>query len=123
MWHIPGFLGFFFVTSVALAQESATTTCILNGPPYQLSSDTVSWTMTLASGQSCVRGLRTLYVTLDGITLVEPPKSGHVQLEGPAFRYKSTADFRGEDSFAIMVSGNLNKLKGSSTIRIIVSVR
>jgi|HubBroStandDraft_6_1064221.scaffolds.fasta_scaffold2347583_1 hypothetical protein len=97
--------------------------CFLGGPPYQLSSDTVEWSMTIASGQSCIRGLRTPFVVLDEIKLVSAPQWGQVTLEGPAFVYKGNSNFQGEDSFSVLVSGKVNRLVGSSTIRVRVSVR
>jgi hypothetical protein len=112
----------FLAIRTAFAQDPSTS-CLLYGPTYQLASDTVEWSMTIASGQSCVRGLRTAFVVLDNIKLVSPPQSGQVRLEGPAFVYKGDSNFRGEDSFSISVSGKLNRLAGSSTIRINVSVR
>jgi hypothetical protein len=99
------------------------TSCALTGPTYQLASDIVVWSMTVGSGQSCIRGIRSAYVTLDDIKLVTPPQSGQVVLEGPGFVYKGSSDFRGEDSFAISVSGTLNRIPGNSTIRVEVYVR
>jgi hypothetical protein len=116
------FLVIFLAVRSAFAQDPSTS-CLLYGPSYQLASDTVEWSMTIASGQSCVRGLRTAFVVLDDIKLVSPPQSGQVILEGPAFVYKGDSNFRGADSFSVLVSGKLNRLAGSSTIRISVSVR
>ena len=97
--------------------------CFVYGPPYQLQSDTVVWSMTIGSGQSCTRGLRSVHTTLENIALVVLPRSGQVKLEGPGFMYKGDLDFRGEDSFSFLVSGKLNRIGGSSTIRVVVSVR
>ena len=113
------FLAMFVATTPGFAQDLATT-CALSGPPYQLASDTVTWYMSVASGH--IRGLRTQWVTLDTTKMITPPQIGQVKLEGPGFLYKNNGD-RGEDSFAILVSGKLNKINGSSTIRIVVSVR
>jgi hypothetical protein len=116
------FLAMFVATTSGFAQDPATS-CMIQGPPYQLASDTVVWSMTVGSGQSCIRGLRGTYNTLDSTRLIVPPEFGQVKLEGPGFQYRINSDFRGEDSFAILVSGKLNKINGSSTIRIVVSVR
>ena len=115
-------LAMFVAMSSGLAQDSGTT-CLIYGPPYQLASDTAVWTMSIGSGQSCIRGLRSSFVTLDSTKLVVPPRSGQVKLEGLGFVYRSNPDFRGEDSFTISVSGKLNKINGSSMIRVVVSVR
>jgi hypothetical protein len=45
-----------------------------------------------------------------------------VKLLGPGFSYTAKSDFEGQDSFTIQISGMLNGIRGSSDIRIIVSV-
>jgi hypothetical protein len=75
-----------------------------------------------SSGQSCTRGLRHARVTIDTTKLISPPQSGQVKLLGPGFSYTANSDFVGQDSFTIQVSGMLNGIRGSSDIRIIVSV-
>jgi hypothetical protein len=92
------------------------------GPHYQLKSDTVEWTMQISSGQSCIRGLRHGGVTIETAKLISPPQSGQVKFLGPGFSYTAKSDFQGQDSFTIQVSGMLNGIRGSSDIRIIVSV-
>src|SRR5262249_46444562 len=97
--------------------------CVLTvGSLYQLKSDAVDWTMQTSSGQSCIRGLRHKRVTIDTAKLISPPQSGQVKLLGPGFSYTAKSDFEGQDSFTIQVSGVLNRIRGSSDIRIIVSV-
>jgi hypothetical protein len=97
--------------------------CILTREPlYQLRSDTVDWTMQVSSGQTCVRGLRHGRLTIDNAKLISPPKSGEVKLLGPGFSYTAKSDFQGDDAFTIQVSGMADRVRGSSDIRIIVSV-
>jgi hypothetical protein len=78
--------------------------------------------MQIGSGQSCIRGLRDRGVTIETAKLISLPQSGQVKLLGPGFSYTAKSDFQGEDSFAIQVSGMLNRIPGTSDIRIIVSV-
>jgi hypothetical protein len=111
-----------FAIGSGFAQDFANS-CSIYGRSYQLESDTVVWSMTIGSGQSCTRGVRTNQATLDSIKLIAPPQSGQVKLEGPGFVYKANSDFRGDDSFAILVSGKRNRISGTSTIRFAVSVR
>ena len=92
------------------------------GSQYLLKSDTVDWTMQTRGGQSCIRGLRHNRVTIDTAKLVSPPQSGQVKLLGPGFSYTAKSDFQGQDSFTIQVSGMLDGIRGSSDIKIIVSV-
>src|SRR5215467_13021531 len=97
--------------------------CVLTmGSQYRLRSDTVDWTMQTSSGQSCIRGLRHNRVTIDTVKLISPPQSGQVKLLGSGFLYTAKPDFEGQDPFTIQVSGMLNGIRGSSDIRIIVSV-
>src|SRR5215831_15387666 len=97
--------------------------CVLTvGSLYQLKSDTVDWTMQTSSGQSCIRGLRHKRVTIDSAKLISPPQSGQVKLLGSGFSYTAKSGFQGQDSFTVQVSGMLNGIRGSSDIRIIVSV-
>jgi hypothetical protein len=106
----------------AFAQDGVRT-CLVFGPPYQLASDTVEWRMVVGRGQGCVRGVRTAFITIDSVSLTAPPQAGHVKLEGPGFLYQADSEFRGEDSFTMVVSGKLSNIPGSSTIRVVISVR
>src|SRR5215813_7316081 len=97
--------------------------CVLTvGSLYQLKSDAVDWAVQTSSGQSCIRGLRHKRVTIDTAKLISPPQSGQVKLLGSGFLYTAKPDFEGQDPFTIQVSGMLNGIRGSSDIRIIVSV-
>jgi hypothetical protein len=63
-------------------------TCVIQGPRYALASDTVDWSIQVASGQSCVRGLRLGDVLVETLSLTTPPKSR------PALFGSRTADYR-----------------------------
>src|SRR5947199_9580933 len=104
------------------AQELATA-CVMYGPTYHLSSDVVDWSMTLASGQSCLRGLRANLTTLDEIKIVTAPLNGQLTVEGPAFIYRGDPSFTGVDRFSFLVTGKINRVRGSSTINVVVSVK
>jgi hypothetical protein len=116
------FLILYVSISSGFTQESVRT-CLLYGPSYQLASDTVEWSMSVGSGQGCIRGIRGAYNTIDSISLTVPPHAGQVKLEGPGFLYRANGDFKGQDSFAIVVSGKLNNVNGSSTIVVRILVR
>ena len=85
---------------------------------YLLTSDTVHWSIQLASGQSCVRGVHFGNVLLERISLINPPKFGKLDLVGPGFRYTANPGFHGEDTFSVEVLGTVNKITGSSTIHV-----
>ena len=76
---------------------AAAQACVIQTPRYSLKADTVDWTIKIASGKSCVRGVRFGNVQLESVKLVSPPKSGHVTVEGPGFRYTSKAKYNGSD--------------------------
>src|SRR5262249_40272830 len=96
--------------------------CVVHGGRYSLNADTVDWSMKIASGSSCVRGVKLNTVTVADVTLVSPPKSGQVELQGLGFKYTANADFSGQDSFSLAVSGVNNEISGRSTINVSVSV-
>jgi hypothetical protein len=98
-------------------------TCVTQAPRYALTSDSVNWSIQVATGQSCVRGLRWGNVVLERVVLTNPPKSGNVQLLGPGFRYTANSGFHGDDSFSVEVIGFAGKVRGTSTIRVTVSVK
>jgi hypothetical protein len=108
-----------FSVDVQVASANA---CVVNSPRYLLTSDSVDWSMKIESGQICVRGLRFGTVVIETVKLISPPQSGSVRLLGPGFSYTAKPNFHGEDSFAVVVSGIANKIRGTSTIRVAVSV-
>jgi len=103
--------------------KASAQTCVTRVPRYALLSDTVHWSISVRSGQSCVIGLRWGNVVIEKVALTTPPKSGNVQLVGPGFRYTANSGFHGEDSFIVDVSGLAAKVRGTSTIRVAVSVK
>ena len=116
---------FFFVLIAFLSLSTPAAyavECVVNGPRYSLISDVVNWSIKVGSGQSCIRGLRFNNVAIESLKLVSPPQTGQVTLRGPSFIYSAKSEYEGEDSFTIAVSGTINKSRGSSTIRIAVSV-
>jgi hypothetical protein len=96
--------------------------CVLNGPRYQLASDTVRWSLELSEGESCLRGVRFNNVVVDKLIIVSAPQTGHITLHGTGFSYNVAKNFWGRDFFSLMVSGAINKVPGSSTIEVEVSV-
>jgi Bacterial Ig domain len=55
-------------------------------------------------------------------SLISPPRSGQVVLQGWGFTYTPKDGFRGEDSFDVEVSRKIRKIRGTSTIHVSVSV-
>jgi len=97
--------------------------CIVNGPLPRLDSQSVEWTFEIASGQSCIRGLRSGAMLLDNVSLSSPAKFGVTTVQGYSFSYRAPANFKGEDNFAVTMSGVYRRVRGSSVIQVHVSVR
>jgi hypothetical protein len=116
------FTALVFASAAHPSLDASARSCVSQARPYLLTSDTVDWSIQLPSGQSCVHSLRSGNVLLEGITLIASPKSGTLEFVGPGFRYKASSGFTGQDSFSVEVLGNAAKVRGSSTIRVIVSV-
>src|SRR5262245_32668971 len=79
-------IAFCFLAFALWPYEASAQTCVTQAPRYALTSDTVDWSITVRSGQGCVRGLRWGNVVIERVALTTPPKSGNVQLVGPGFR-------------------------------------
>jgi Bacterial Ig domain len=97
--------------------------CIFSAaPPFQLRSDAVDWTMQIASGTSCTRGLKLGPITVSDVKLIASPQSGQVVIKGPAFSYTAKPDFQGQDDFTLQVSGTMVRIPGVSDIQVTISV-
>ena len=60
--------------------------CVFSRTPgFQLKSDTVEWAMKIASGHTCVRGLRSGAMSSSTVELISRPQSGQVTVLGPGF--------------------------------------
>jgi hypothetical protein len=97
--------------------------CVVNGPAPRLDSQPVEWTFVIASGQSCIRGLRSGAMQLDSVYLSSPAKAGEATVQGYSFTYRAPRDFKGEDSFSVTMSGANRRIRGSSIIQVNVFVR
>lgn len=109
-------LSFLGKGSSALAQN-----CIVNGPRYQLASDSVDWSIIIGSNRNCYGGVRLSNVVIDNVTLISLPQFGQITLLGPGFLYKAAPNFNGRDSFSVKVSGAINRTRGISTIQFAVT--
>jgi hypothetical protein len=97
--------------------------CVVTGAPAILDSKPVEWIIVIASGQSCLRGLRSGGMTLESVVVSTPAKFGEVTVQGYGFSYRAPRDYKGEDSFSVTISGANRGIHGSSIIRVSVSVR
>lgn len=111
------------------APAAAIGSCTVSGPRYRLASDAVEWSMRVIGRQICSRDFSLSKalssapdrLKIESVRLDSPPQSGQAAVEGSEFSYSAGADFQGNDSFIVTVSGKINGVQGSSTIRISVS--
>jgi hypothetical protein len=111
-----------FASLLVVTPAIADTCLISNASRFQLNSDAVEWAMQIVSGQSCIRGLNYGAVRVDEVKLLSPPQSGQVTLTGPGFSYAAKANFQGQDVFTLQVSGSMLRIRGTSEIKVLVSV-
>ena len=113
----------FSATMLLFAVPAIADSCLFSAsPPFQLSSDTVEWTMQIASGATCTRGLKLGPTNIKDVKLIAPPQSGKVDIQGPSFSYTAKADFQGQDEFTVQVSGTVVRIAGASDVKVTVSV-
>jgi hypothetical protein len=96
--------------------------CLSRADSFRLESDTVQWSMVIARGEDCIQGLRGRTMILDSVSVIEPPKTGRVVLQGPSFRYFAGPE-AGADSFKLTIVGSSMRMNGTSTIGVEVKVR
>jgi Bacterial Ig domain len=106
-----------------LAAPAFADSCLFSAtPPFRLNSDTVEWTMQIASGSTCTHGLKLGSTNITAVKLIAPPQSGKVDIKGPSFSYAAKADFQGQDEFTVQVSGTVIRIAGVSDVKVTVSV-
>lgn len=110
-------------TGALPAVSAAGGVCILHPQPFKLQSDAVRWSIRVRSGDECIQGLRWSTIMIDNISVVRPPKSGRLVIQGPAFRYFAGAASESGDSFKITISGTSLHVNGTSTIDVDVTSR
>jgi hypothetical protein len=111
-----------FVSLLFVTPAVGDTCLISNASRFQLNSDAVEWAMQIVSGRSCIRGLNYGAVRIDEVKLLTPPQSGQVTLTGPGFSYAAKPNFQGQDIFTLQVSGSMLRIRGTSEIKVLVSV-
>jgi hypothetical protein len=119
MWR----LGLVSSVTIFFAVPAFADSCLFSdAPPFQLSSDAVEWSMQIASGATCTRGLKIRSANVKDVKLIAPPQSGRVDIKGPSFSYTAKPDFRGQDQFIVQVSGTMVRIAGVSDVKVKVLV-
>ena len=96
--------------------------CLSRVEPFRLELDTVQWPMIIARGDECIQGLRGATMLVESVSVVEPPKTGRVVLQGPSFRYFAGPE-AGLDSFKLVIFGSSLRMNGTPTVSVEVRVR
>jgi hypothetical protein len=97
--------------------------CAVTGrQSYNLIGERVIWSMKVGSAHQCLRGVRFSKVQFERMSLVSPPLSGQVTLQASSFTYIPKKNYRGRDSFDLEVVGQIQKIPGTTTIHVDVSV-
>ena len=102
---------------------SASPACLSGQAPYALTDDIVNYTMTIAPGGECIQGLRWSFMQIEFVSVLGAPKSGKAVVVGSGFRYYADENFKGSDSFTVVVSGKNRKTPGNSILVIDVKAR
>ncbi|PSO16775.1 hypothetical protein [Bradyrhizobium sp. MOS002] len=100
---------------------AATPNCLKDQKAYQLTGDTIEWSMTIAPGSDCIQGLRWSTMQIYGVAVAEQPVNGQLKLVGPGFRYFASPAFTGTEKFTLVVFGKNRREEGASTVEITVS--
>jgi hypothetical protein len=111
-----------FVFCVLNGDSAFGQSCVVDGPRYNLTADSVAWSMQIESGRTCLRGVRLNNVEVENLEIASPPQSGKLTLAGSGFAYTAKPDFSGEDSFSLTVIGSINRKRGKSAIKVTVFV-
>jgi hypothetical protein len=107
--------------ALASAPAGATTNCLKDHDPYQLTGDSIAWSMTIAPGADCIQGLRWSYMQVYAVWVLEKPASGELVTVGSGFRYFAKPGFSGTDKFSLVVVGKNRREEGYSTVEITVT--
>src|ERR1700688_2845929 len=116
-------VGLLVTCLVVGAQSAKAGDCVPAGPPPKLDHESVNWAIVIASGQTCLRGLRSGTMIIESVAISAPAKSGQAMVQGYGFSYGAPSDFKGEDSFSVTVVGTNRGIRGNSIILVHVSVQ
>lgn len=105
----------------APAAANASPSCLRDQKPFQLSGDSIEYSMAIAPGANCIQGLRWSFMQVYAVWILKKPAHGELVMVGPAFRYFAKPNFSGTDKFTVVVVGKNRREEGYSTVEITVS--
>src|ERR1700719_1195166 len=109
------------LSALAPTQADAFGSCLKGHKPFQLSGDSIEYSMAIAPGADCIQGLRWSFMQVYTVWVLEKPANGELVMVGPGFRYFANPDFAGTDKFTLVVVGKNRHEGGFSTVEITVS--
>lgn len=96
--------------------------CMSKAEGFQLTSDAVHWIFAIHAGSECLQGLRGRSMLIEQVQVLEPPSAGTLAISGPAFIYRAP-DVQSSDRFKLRISGENNRMHGTSEVVVDISVR
>lgn len=120
--RIVGRLAFALLVFAVWSDRATASGCLTRPATYRLANDTVDWKFSLGAGLECIQGLRPAAVLIDQVSVVSAPKGGSVAISGPSFRYAASPNFHGTDTFILSITGTRQRVNGTSSIQVDVTV-
>jgi hypothetical protein len=109
------------LSAFAPTQADAFGACLKGHKPFQLSGDSIEYSMSVSPGGDCIQGLRWSFMQVYTVWVLEKPANGELVMVGPGFRYFAKPDFTGTDKFTLVVVGKNRHEEGFSTVEVTVS--
>lgn len=96
--------------------------CLKDHKAFQLSGDSIEYSMAIAPGAECIQGLRWSFMQVFAVWVLKKPVNGELVMVGPGFRYAAKPNSSGTDKFSLLVVGkNGLQEEGYSTVVVTVS--
>ena len=77
-------VGLLMTWLVVVTQSAKAGDCVPAGPPPKLDNESVYWSIVIASGQTCLRGLRSGTMIIESVAISAPAKSGEATVQDTA---------------------------------------
>jgi hypothetical protein len=120
--RIVGRLAFALLVFAVWSGRADAGNCLSRPAAFKLANDAMNWKFSLGAGTMCIQGLRYASMLIDQVSLVGAPKGGRVAIAGPSFEYFASPDFHGEDSFTLQITGSRQKVTGTSSLQVDVTI-
>jgi hypothetical protein len=109
------------ILAVFLPAQANAFSCLKGHKPFQLTGDSIEYSMSISPGADCIQGLRWSFMQVYAVWPLKKPANGELKMVGPGFRYFAKPGFAGTDKFTLLVVGKNGHEEGYSTVEITVS--